>query len=747
MASTAQVQVITTSLKVHSLQTYEELCNGFEVEVYRMDTEIYGNGVDSSLPASAVTAGKISGSPIRSAPIAGHKKGFMTESSEVIFQGLEKFKYYIVRYRVTTTDGRFSPWYQEKEQIGDTSVSATLSNKAVISDNGVIKASFEVATLPTDYKEVHWFVRDAATVPAATDAPDYVTTQYSLSGTTAQFQLDIPAYGNKNVYAFIIDHSRNRHNSGVGESIGTVAGLTAPGTPTLLYTAGVVRISVSYNFTTYPDIQKIEFDVSRDGGSNWVVHEVLRPDDAAGATTMQLEIPYEPSQTFTCRLRAINSINMQSSYSSSGSVTCPAVMEVVDLNADIFHFDKMGYGSARGIYPSTINGVPQLRGEYFSKFGGAMEFAEATTNLISNPQLTAETGWSKYQTFTTVEYLSISNPVGSPGVLHIVGNGDTNDYWQYIQARTSAGSTYSHSVYLKGSGTLRIAAYDNVSSYQDSALITLTSEWVRYTLPNKTYGVGSTDRRFFPVKALSNGGEVYVCAPQSEAGSLCTPADIIGTDGATARVAQYLKYNTATLVDWSAGSLSLWFTPDFEWDEAGGDAYLIYIYTGVSDRFLFKYDQSSENFVVYMSDGSTSTIDAAELQFSRGDRIHLAVTWDGSNYFLYVDGVKDADLHNVVRDVTLGDNMYIGSNDAGGTSLNGCIDELIFWKGRTLTDQEVLKLYELEVPNSHPNPIKAVAPIVVPASDFVYDQPASQGQLSNHTFSQLNQRTTVREVS
>jgi hypothetical protein len=82
------------------------------------------------------------------------------------------------------------------------------------------------------------------------------------------------------------------------------------------------------------------------------------------------------------------------------------------------------------------------------------------------------------------------------------------------------------------------------------------------------------------------------------------------------------------------------------------------------------------------------------------------------------------------------------------------MDELIFWKNRTLTDEEVKKLSELEVPNIYPTTDKIVAPLVYPAGDAIYDQPditagqgTGAGKLSDHTWRQLLQRNTTREVT
>jgi len=66
-----------------------------------------------------------------------------------------------------------------------------------------------------------------------------------------------------------------------------------------------------------------------------------------------------------------------------------------------------------------------------------------------------------------------------------------------------AGVPLTFSIYLAGSGTIVIGAYDNVSGVQDAARITLTSTLTRYTF-SFTFGAGSTDRRIYPCSRRSS---------------------------------------------------------------------------------------------------------------------------------------------------------------------------------------------------------------------------------------------------
>lgn len=63
-----------------------------------------------------------------------------------------------------------------------------------------------------------------------------------------------------------------------------------------------------------------------------------------------------------------------------------------------------------------------------------------------------------------------------------------------VTAESSANQEYTFSVYLKGSGTVKLKFYDNVTGSQSGSQITLSSTWTRYSL-TKTFGAGSTSRR------------------------------------------------------------------------------------------------------------------------------------------------------------------------------------------------------------------------------------------------------------
>lgn len=364
---------IVTTLKVSNLKTYETLAIGFDVEVWTSTTPTVAGGNKDTLFASRF--------------IGGSKYGILFKSSDHLFTGLVKENYYIARYRIVRVDGIVSTWYEEEELIGDTnyenpggSPAVSITSKSIVSSNGAIVAQFTIDNIPSDHKEVHWYVRPSTDNITKTTIPEHITTDIDIVSGDGTAELRIPILGNKYIYAIPVDASRNKFlTGGYAAEIGTVAALTVPSAPTLTYADGIIKALTSYNFTNDPDVTKLEFNLSRDGGSTWVVHEVFRPDDASGATNIDREIFAEGGITFTWRVRAVNSIGMVTTYSSNASIVCPFANAAIDDGTTaLIPFNK-GVGSTDGLYPSNS---PQVVMRNDGRYGGCVEISEIPSDVL-----------------------------------------------------------------------------------------------------------------------------------------------------------------------------------------------------------------------------------------------------------------------------------------------------------------------------------------------------------------------------
>ena len=111
-----------------------------------------------------------------------------------------------------------------------------------------------------------------------------------------------------------------------------------------------------------------------------------------------------------------------------------------------------------------------------------------TTNLITYSEDFTQSAWTKTGT-TTVSATNLTSPTGTTNATRITGlTGAGSNDLRFNTTTNPASKTYTGSVYLKGSGTLRLMLSNDVDN-AGSTPITLTSDWVRH---NFTFGFNST---------------------------------------------------------------------------------------------------------------------------------------------------------------------------------------------------------------------------------------------------------------
>ncbi|MFA7709562.1 MAG: LamG domain-containing protein [Candidatus Neomarinimicrobiota bacterium] len=305
----AEGQIPLLPLQVGYFKTYEEKFSHFEVELYSSRTPRDANG--------GIDISRKHGDTVL---LKGARSGYMYVSGTHTFEGLAKGYYYYIRYRVVTLDGRYSQWKSEQQHIGDSSITFVPDEVSVTSENGNIIASISInpSAIPKDFKQLHWFVRPSDftdDIPNDT-VPDYISDSVPSDGI---FLKTIPASENKKVYFIAVDYSLNKHAT-TASLVGTVAAVTAPSVPTIVYSDRKFKFTFSYNFTTNPDTQEFRFYVSRDNSATFESFQIMR-SAGIGAVDVVWEIPaiYDRAGNI-CYLRhqvfARNSIGMESTGSA-----------------------------------------------------------------------------------------------------------------------------------------------------------------------------------------------------------------------------------------------------------------------------------------------------------------------------------------------------------------------------------------------------------------------------------------------
>ncbi len=154
---------------------------------------------------------------------------------------------------------------------------------------------------------------------------------------------------------------------------------------------------------------------------------------------------------------------------------------------------------------------------------------EATTNLITNGGFeTDTTGWTEQGSTTT--RVTAQQKFGDAAGEVATDNVGANE-GPYHAFTGAAATKYSVSAWVRGSGTVRIALYDNVSGKQASSAVTLTSAWQRIEKIATTGAASATFRVYVETDSQQNI-TFNVDGVQVEATS--TPTPYVETDGGTA---------------------------------------------------------------------------------------------------------------------------------------------------------------------------------------------------------------------
>lgn len=333
------------------------------------------------------------------------------------------------------------------------------------------------------------------------------------------------------------------------------------------------------------------------------------------------------------------------------------------------------------------------------KFGKAVQIAEATTNLITNPSFeTNTTGWSTQTGGETIARVTTDAYYGS-ACLKFTGSVS----YAYGRARmtgigVSASTTYTMTLWVKAASAadvgknVRLSLIGNSSGETASASSTaLTSNWQRVSLSKTTNGSDSTLIAACVLYNDLSGASFLLDGVQLEAKAYATPYcdgslgsghSWSGTAHAStsSRADAKLSY-AASVLPVTAGTLAFWYyNPAVD----GVVRRLILAYTGTSDQFYLQ--RSAAGYAVWNVNGTT-IFSSAPLATGWN---HIAMTWSGGTRYLYVNGV--ANSSGAIGSWTQ-QTMYVGSYSFADNNGNGLFDELAVLT-RAATADEIRAIYE-----------------------------------------------------
>lgn len=325
---------------------------------------------------------------------------------------------------------------------------------------------------------------------------------------------------------------------------------------------------------------------------------------------------------------------------------------------------------------SVASGEPSYEA---GKFNNGIHMAEATTNILSANQSSIETDLTGINGVTGSETITRDTTehwTGSACVKIVSSTSGRGIYTGY-QAITN-NIPYTFSVWLKGSGTCFMTiAWNSGTGAVDSAAITLTNSWKRYsvTAPNPTTNIAGYIRL-----SASSSTTIYADGLQIEQKGYATPWHI----GGGARVADSLYYNLAALPDeWH---ISGFWIPDQASTLSKSEVIVLTtLWYDANNYFYIYYNPTNDTLnMIKAYGGVTVTLSSVLISFSAEDIIsfgaaQLTGAYDdlvaGMHLWYKIASGSVVHINNTDVNVpTAPTKAYIGCYQAAGNEANGVVD-------------------------------------------------------------------------
>jgi hypothetical protein len=282
-------------------------------------------------------------------------------------------------------------------------------------------------------------------------------------------------------------------------------------------------------------------------------------------------------------------------------------------------------------------------------FSKAIQLAEATTNLHTNPSFDSTTAGFSYRNSGVGTVVSTDSVYGLTCLSFATGATSTPYVYATHSTGLATGQSYTFSIYIKagtagavGKTVAMFLRENENDSYRTITYYTVTSSWQRITVSRTLTHATPTSLNYY-CYFYSTGGDgtvLLIDAVQLEAkayatpyhdGSLTTPASWSGTAHAStsSRTSSSIAYSDIGIANGSPWTIAGWFQTS--------------VRSGVGNNYLFGLASSDDKVLrIYVNENTISAYDnesgnryrtllSATETFAWDTWTFIAVTSDGTN--------------------------------------------------------------------------------------------------------------------
>ena len=289
-----------------------------------------------------------------------------------------------------------------------------------------------------------------------------------------------------------------------------------------------------------------------------------------------------------------------------------------------------------GLIEEVASNVPRL--DYSDGTCPSLLLEPTATNLITYSEDFSNVSWTKAGN-TVVTLNNAISPDGTLNASTVTGlDGTGGNDLGFIKSGSTANNTYTYSVYLKGSGTLRIQLSNGVDQAFENNL-TLTSNWKRHYLTS-TFGATATSNLYGNLDDLSATATTFeIWGAQLEENSYATSyIKNAGTALGVTRVADTASGSgSSTVINSTEGVL---YAEISALANDGIEKVFSLNSGSFSNRVQIGYTAISNQINAFVQSNGVYSLNVTEILSDTTQINKIAVRYSLNNFSLWVNGVE-----------------------------------------------------------------------------------------------------------